>query len=224
MEHSEASKNFAVERYILGELGETQRDEFENHYFDCPECAEDLKEATILVANVKAVFSEEKINESRAAVPKRIQWLPFAGWSLIPAVPIAGCVTLAVLAGYQNLVQIPAMRAHTVSNQLVLTPAILVRAARAQQGLTFSKRNGIMSVTIAHEWEEIYSRYQIEIERASDRQVNSKAEIAAASSDLTASAGLQGFETGLYFLSLYGVHEGSMERTQVARVPVTITE
>lgn len=223
MEHSEAGKNFVVERYILGELNETQRDEFENHYFDCPECAEDLKEAAILVANVKTFFSEE-IKESRAAVPKRIQWLPFAGWSLIPAVPITGCVILAVLAGYQNLVQIPAMRTHAVSKQLVLTPAIPVRAARAQPGLTFSKRSGIMSVTIAHEWEEVYSRYQIEIERASDHHVISTAEIVATSSDITASAALQGFETGLYFLSLYGDHEGSMERTQVARVPLTLSE
>jgi hypothetical protein len=223
MDHSEATKNFAVEQYLLGELGETQRNEFENHFFDCPECAEDVKAAAILVANVKAVFREPRAREDPAAL-KRIKWFPFAGWGFMPAAPIAGCAILAVLAGYQNLIQIPAMRAHAVSTQLVLTPVISVRAGRAQQGLTFSKRNGIMSVTIVHEWEEAYSRYEVEIERASDHQVISKAESAATPSDFTALADLQRFETGPYFLNLYGVRTGSVERMPVARVPLTLME
>jgi anti-sigma factor RsiW len=148
MDHSEATRNLAVEQYMLGELGETQRDEFENHLFECPECAEEVKAAAILVANLKAVF-REPAPETYAAVPKRIKWLPFAGWGFMPAAPIAGCAILVVLVAYQNRVQIPAMRADAMSTQLVLMPAATVHAERAQQGLTFSKRNGIMSVTMA---------------------------------------------------------------------------
>jgi hypothetical protein len=105
-----------------------------------------------------------------------------------------------------------------------MSPAISVRATRAQQGLTFSKQNGIMSVTVAHEWEESYSRYQGEIERAADHQVISKAELAAAPDGITVTAVVRGFETGSYFLTIYGLREGSVERMPVARVPLTITE
>jgi Putative zinc-finger len=226
MDHSEATRNLVVEQYILGELGERQRDEFENHFFDCPECAEDVKAAAILVANLKVVF-RESATENLAAVSKRIQWLPFAGWGFAPAASIAACAilgVLVVLVSYQNLLQIPDIRAHVLSTQLVLMPAISVRSGRAQQGLTFSKRNGIMSVTVAHEWEETYSRYEVEIERASDHQVISKAETAATPSDIAVLAGLQGFGTGSYFLNLYGIHTGSIERIPVARVPLTLTE
>jgi hypothetical protein len=223
MDHSEATRDFAVEQYLLGDLKEVRRDEFEDHFFDCPECAEDVKAGTILVDNLKAVFREQVAMENHAAVPKRFKWLPFAGWGFMPAAPIAACAILVALAGYQNLVQLPAMRAHAVSSRLVLSPAIFVRAARAQQGLTFSKRNGIMSVTVAHEWEEPYSRYEAEIERASDHHVISKAEIGATPSDITILTGLQQFETGSYFLNLYGVRTGSA-RTPVARVPLTLME
>jgi anti-sigma factor RsiW len=58
MNHWEATKNLVVERYILGELDEAQRDEFESHFFDCQECAEDLKAGAILVTALKVVFRE----------------------------------------------------------------------------------------------------------------------------------------------------------------------
>ncbi len=60
MDHWEATRNFAVEQYLLGELSETQRDEFEHHFFDCPECAEGVVTAAILVANARAVFREPR--------------------------------------------------------------------------------------------------------------------------------------------------------------------
>jgi hypothetical protein len=79
MDHAEAARMFAVERYVLGDLGEAQRDEFEDHFFGCTECAEDLRATMTLIAIVKAVFREPKALEGRATVPKRIQRLPFAG-------------------------------------------------------------------------------------------------------------------------------------------------
>jgi hypothetical protein len=224
MDHAEATKRFVVEKYLLGDLGETQRDEFEDHYFKCRECAEDVKAGAILVANIQAVFREARTTMSPAAVPKRIQWFRFAGWGFVPAAGMAGCAVLAVLVGYQNLVEIPSMRAHLFPTQMVLTPATSIHAERAEQGLTISKRTGIMSVTIAHEWEEMYSRYEGEIERASDHKAISKAEIAATPSDVTVLAGLQPFELGSYFLNLYGFRTGSEERMLVARVPLTLME
>ena len=50
MSHDEAVWSFAVEKYLLDELSVKSRDDFEEHLFDCQECALDLRVgATFLV-------------------------------------------------------------------------------------------------------------------------------------------------------------------------------
>jgi len=223
MDHAEAARKFAVEQYILGELSETEREEFERHFFECTECAEGLEAGTVLVANAKSVLREAQFPERRAAVRERKSWFSFSGWGFAPAAALAGCAILAVLTGYQNLVQIPALEGRAASGDMVIAPAISVRAARSAQGLTFSKQSGMMSVTVAHEWEEPYTRYQGEIERAGGPAV-AKAEIPATPGDITITAALGRFAPGSYSLNLYGLREGSAERKQVARIPFSLTE
>ncbi len=38
MDHNQVTQLMAVEKYLLGELTPTARDEFEEHVFDCQEC------------------------------------------------------------------------------------------------------------------------------------------------------------------------------------------
>jgi len=45
MDHSEAVREMAAERYLLDELEPEAREAFEEHVFDCPECALDLRAA-----------------------------------------------------------------------------------------------------------------------------------------------------------------------------------
>lgn len=50
MSHDEAVRSFGVEKYLLEELSIESREEFEEHLFDCQECALDLRVgATFLV-------------------------------------------------------------------------------------------------------------------------------------------------------------------------------
>src|ERR1700730_442322 len=59
MDHEKAVQQKATERYFLGELTGADRDGFEEHFFTCPECAEDVRAMTVFAANAKAVFREE---------------------------------------------------------------------------------------------------------------------------------------------------------------------
>ena len=43
MNHQQATKLMAVESYLLHELTPEVRDQFEEHFFDCQECAADLR-------------------------------------------------------------------------------------------------------------------------------------------------------------------------------------
>ena len=58
MDHSEASQMRAVERYVLGDLSVSEVEEFERHFFDCPQCSEELRTLSVLQDNARAVFLE----------------------------------------------------------------------------------------------------------------------------------------------------------------------
>lgn len=59
VDHQSALDRSLTELYVLGELDAAEAAEFEEHFFECPLCAEDVRRASLLVANVKAVLREE---------------------------------------------------------------------------------------------------------------------------------------------------------------------
>jgi len=110
MDHSEAVKQMAVERYLLGELTPDLRDAFEEHAFDCRECALDLRAGAAFVREAKAQLpglaaSRPAPSVSRPA-PRKSRWLFL--WQ--PAFAVPAFALLLVFIGYQNLATIPALR------------------------------------------------------------------------------------------------------------------
>ena len=53
MDHQSAVDRNLAERYILGELTPKEVAEFEEHFFDCPMCAADIRRGGRFVANLK---------------------------------------------------------------------------------------------------------------------------------------------------------------------------
>jgi hypothetical protein len=117
MNHDEAIREQAVERYLLGEMAEDGRARFEEHFFDCPMCASDLKSGALFVdalrAEPQAVRSPK---HDIRVVPKRTAPAWFRPW-LAPAL----AASLLVVA-YQNILVLPAMRRATASAQV---PAVM---------------------------------------------------------------------------------------------------
>jgi hypothetical protein len=110
MDHNLASETYAAERYLLGEMAPEERDEFEEHFFSCRVCGEDVQAASAFVENTKAVFRDEGLKIS--PVGKR-SWLKrdWLGWLRMPVMaPTFAAVALAAFVGYQNLVVIPALK------------------------------------------------------------------------------------------------------------------
>ena len=58
MNHTEAVNMQAADRYLLGELSESESSDFEEHYFVCAECAAELESGAILVENTRAALEE----------------------------------------------------------------------------------------------------------------------------------------------------------------------
>ena len=58
MDHGEALQQKATERYLLDELDPEVKDQFEEHLFDCQECALDVRAAAMFVEQSKVVLAE----------------------------------------------------------------------------------------------------------------------------------------------------------------------
>src|SRR5579862_9461649 len=58
MEHDDAIRLHAAERYVARELSADEQDAFEEHFFDCPECAESVRFELTFRANMREVLGE----------------------------------------------------------------------------------------------------------------------------------------------------------------------
>ncbi|HEX4022333.1 MAG TPA: hypothetical protein VHX63_14405 [Acidobacteriaceae bacterium] len=103
MEHQDAIRLMAVEKYLLKELPSELRDDFEAHYFDCQECANDLRAtAAFLDAAREQLRIASVVKQTPAKARKRgfsLLWRPVF---VVPAL----AASLFVIA-YQNLVVYP---------------------------------------------------------------------------------------------------------------------
>jgi hypothetical protein len=131
MDHQISTRTQAAERYLLGELEPSEREEFEQHFFSCVECAEDVRTGFLFTESAKAVFREEARAEKPLRLPKRRNWWAFMTLPQLAAMT-AGLAIVA-FSGYQNMVQIPAL--HTRLDQLqspqLVASAELMPASRS---------------------------------------------------------------------------------------------
>src|SRR5258708_5386036 len=105
MDHAEAVNSQAVERYLLGQMADSETELFEMHFFECTECTEEIESGTLLAENVRAVFTHRLAKSWAAAV-------------------------LAVITVYQSGLVVPALRqeiAHAGAPQALF--AFTIRSA-----------------------------------------------------------------------------------------------
>lgn len=101
MEHIEAKSMHAAEKYVLGELTGELREQFEEHYFDCAECALDVRAAAAFIATSKEVFQEMPVAVSVGAArePKRVHG--WRGW-LKPLIAVPAMAALVMVMVYEG--------------------------------------------------------------------------------------------------------------------------
>jgi hypothetical protein len=110
MDHNEAVRLQAAEKYLLGELPREQHAAFEEHFFDCSACAEEMKATAAFMESARQV-SRQQVSEAvdiKGLVPASTTRGWFA-WLRPPfAVPVFAALLLFI--GYQNGVTIPNLK------------------------------------------------------------------------------------------------------------------
>jgi anti-sigma factor RsiW len=105
MDHADVIARMSAENYLLGQLTPAEGEEFEEHYFTCPECIEDLKSGLALTQKLRAHFrAEPGLVSVPAPRPAVWRWLrPAVAWA-------AAAVMLLAILVFQSLVTVPRLR------------------------------------------------------------------------------------------------------------------
>jgi Putative zinc-finger len=91
MEHDEAIAQHATERYLLNELSAGERDAFEDHFFDCPHCAEDVRDGARMMAAGREIARTDRGATRETATVHQLR--PKSGWtSWIPQAAAAAVI------------------------------------------------------------------------------------------------------------------------------------
>jgi hypothetical protein len=134
MEHEQSVQNLAVEGYLLGQMTAEEREAFENHYFECAVCADDLRAASRFMQEARAIFAAEGRTPAPAqSVPERRAW-SWGGW-LRPQFALAAIAVLAIFSGVEGLGTIPNLqrRLNEANTPRILNPTHLRGQTRGSQ-------------------------------------------------------------------------------------------
>jgi len=118
MDHDEAMRLHAVERYIAHQLSPDEERAFEEHFFECRQCAEDVNFETTFAANARAAI-REPVLELRPEAGTRVPSL-WERWRLwlqpSPALAFSLAANFVLLAGAAYL---------ALANRYAAVPATL---------------------------------------------------------------------------------------------------
>lgn len=137
MDHAEALRLQAAEKYALGELSGELRDQYEEHYFACSECALDIQATAMFLEGTRQLATQERSMPALLPQPASSTWFGrfFGSW-LRPAVAVPLLATLLAAVIYQNAVTIPGLKssaARTFAPQ-VYGPAFSLLTANVRGG------------------------------------------------------------------------------------------
>ncbi len=196
MEHAEAERMGAAERYFLGELPPEERDAFEDHYFACAACAGEVRSL--------AGFLEEA-REYLAPKP--------AGSRSWPPLALAASLLLALgFGGYQGAVVVPRLTAQLDAyRSLRPVPSFFLSVSRSEpQPVRLTRQDREMVLALSRSSLQSFASYECELTDGGGRTVTrSRLPAPAETEELQVLVPTLGLLPGPYVLRLTGVEAGS---------------
>ena len=141
MDHDEAVRTMATEKYLFGEFDAEMKEAFEEHFFSCQECAMDVRAGMALLDGSSMLAHTPEIAERAAVRPKTVReskgnalWADWFAW-LRPAFAVPAMALLLLVVGFQNMVQLPALRQTVaVLNAPEVLPSAYLASGSARGG------------------------------------------------------------------------------------------
>jgi hypothetical protein len=218
MDHEGVVRQKLTERYLLGELDDQTRQEFEEHYFDCPDCAVDVRAGALFVEQRKVVLAEQP--QPVPAVPPAITAAK-PGWFawLRPAFAAPVMALLLAVIGYQNLITYPRMQ-QALNSPRVLPFALVNVGTWGSAEQVISTRAGEGFLLLARiPPDASYSKYMAELYNPAGKLEWTLAILPSSTQDLyPVQVPAAAREAGSYILAVRGITAAG-ESKEVGRAP-----
>ena len=101
MNHDEAIRIKGTELYLLNELSPELREQFEEHFFDCAECANDLRAGALFIEQSRAIFVADAATPRKEVLPPVTPKPAWWAW-FRPAIAVPVMAMLLAVIAYQN--------------------------------------------------------------------------------------------------------------------------
>lgn len=227
MDHSEAVRLKAAERYLLGELTGDDREQYEEHVFSCSECALDVQAGAAFIDSAREVLVAEKVLSPATAPAREGGW--FAAW-LRPAFAVPAVAVLLLVVGYQNVVVIPSLKtaeSAAIEPRTLHSFSLITANSRGGETLKISvEPNQPFGLFVDIPPQGNYASYHCEIENESGTaELSFKVSSQEAKETVQLLVPASRLAPGRHLLIVRGSgsHEGlSTDKSEVARFPFTL--
>ena len=219
MDHTEAVRIKATERYLLDELELATREEFEEHLFDCQECALDLRAGAMFVEQSKVALADVPPPARQlVAAPAKTAWF---AW-LRPAFAVPAFAVLIAIIGYQNLVEVPHLQMAASQPEALPYASLNVSTRGTVPAQVTIKPEESFNLFLSIPPDSTYSAYNLELHNPAG-SLKWALKIPASSPDDTRSILIPGagLGEGTYTLAVTGITT-SGQNTNLGNYPIDV--
>src|SRR5947209_7448790 len=150
MNHEEAMKAQTTERYLLGDLPENERDAFEEHYFECAICADDLRSGSAFVDAVRATAPRKNPFLERQQARRRRKYF----------VPLAAAASLIVGVLTMQLGFVAPLQTQLADARRPATPAVHMLSETRGEGSVVLDANRLQEFLVRIEPDDEAAEYR----------------------------------------------------------------
>lgn len=172
MNHNEATTSMAAERYLLNELTPEEREAFEQHVFDCPECALDLRAGSAFITEAKAQLPE-LVTQSPVKAAQPAKPAKKSGWSswLQPTFAVPVFAGLLAFIAYQNISVIPGLETAARAPRIVHSTAMHIGTRGSAPTAILADRTEGLALSIELPQSSAYSSFVFALYDPNGKQV-----------------------------------------------------
>jgi hypothetical protein len=216
MNHEQAIQEMATERYLLDELSPELREAFEEHMFECPECALDIRAGNVFLSEAKAQLPE--LTKRAAAEAPRTEPVrekkPWWSFLTMPAFAAPVFAALLALVVFQNVSTIPSLRSLATEPRIIAPSSLHADTRGAEATVVQADRKQGAAVLI--DLPQGYSSYELGLNDPQGKRIWTKSVAAPEAGALTLSIPGMGLKEGSYTLNLAAISPQGA-RTELGR-------
>ena len=233
IDHADATLTGAAERYVLGDMEEQERERYEEHFFSCADCADEVRAAARFVENARPLL-HSAANPAVALPRSAVRASGPSWWDALLAsfrplqlgAAAAGLVLVAVVA-YQSLILVPGLRRDLrQAEDLQTAPSYFLSVARGQAPvIPVTSGERVVTLTLSSSFDRTFPFYRVDVQDAGGRSIQSNVvRPVGRGEELPLLLKVRDLPSGPYVVVVSGIESASSQTpaSDTARYPFTL--